>query len=245
MAFSTFYRSQCILFMSHAYWGLHNSSIKPFIVIAHEKSNILYLKYRNWQFRRIYAFWWELFKVKCVISNPSSSLVRLFAQFLLFSCMQRSRLNSGSRCRSWSHAARNPDQNQPFFHETVQHIMDGSVLKSLLNLPFSPPAAFTFTCAQLVHYMTNRSSSMKPSLLSVESNHDPHQWGVLYLCTNPSPPSPRAPTHSLPASLHEYLLCWRSEAAALPLSLSPLICAYRAVFWGENSLQRTQIQTSG
>lgn len=53
----------------------------------------------------------------------------------------------GSGCRSWSHAARNPDQNQPL-HETVQHIVHGSVLKSLLNhFPSSFPIYLWSTCA--------------------------------------------------------------------------------------------------
>lgn len=48
-------------------------------------------------------------------------------------------------------------------------------------------------------------------------------------------------THTLTLCLplfNEYLLCWWSKAAALR---AVLVCAYRALFWGENSLQRTQI----
>lgn len=82
-----------------------------------------------------------------------------------------------------------------------------------------------------------RNSSVKPLHLSNEINVTFTSRG----CCTSAQSLLSLLTHTLTLCLplfHEYLLCWWSKAAALR---AVLVCAYQALFWGENSLQRTQI----
>lgn len=82
-----------------------------------------------------------------------------------------------------------------------------------------------------------RNSSVKPLHLSNEINMSFTSRG----CCTSAQTLLSLLTHTLTLCLplfHEYLLCWWSKAAALR---AVLVCAYQALFWGENSLQRTQI----